>query len=261
MNAKATWKEYSLAGGVSDDTTSFATDAFEEQVDGQLAGGTPELAQLPGDSNARRLSPRGRCHLDPSHLIEEEAPMLNGERKIARPLRWAMVGGGRLSQVGYKHRCGALEGQHGVPAGRRRVRPRSPREAATSAPPSASIRSAATPTTDPVREEAKRRGRRRSRLDRHPERDPLRDHRRPHSNAGLHVICEKPLFFTTEEVREVKALAESKGLIVGVTYGFSGHPLLAADARDGRQAARSATCAWSTCNTPTASTPPTMSRR
>ena len=40
------------------------------------------------------------------------------------------------------------------------------------------------------------------------------------------MICEKPLFFTTEEVREVKALAESKGLIVGVTYGFSGHPLL-----------------------------------
>ena len=45
-------------------------------------------------------------------------------------------------------------------------------------------------------------------------------------DAGLHVICEKPLFFTTEEVREVRALAESKGLIVGVTYGFSGHPLL-----------------------------------
>lgn len=45
-------------------------------------------------------------------------------------------------------------------------------------------------------------------------------------NAGLHVICEKPLFFTTAEAREIKALAAEKGLIVGVTYGFSGHPLL-----------------------------------
>ncbi|WP_455811624.1 Gfo/Idh/MocA family protein [Pseudomonas graminis] len=45
-------------------------------------------------------------------------------------------------------------------------------------------------------------------------------------NAGIHVICEKPLFFTTAEAREIKALAAAKGLIVGVTYGFSGHPLL-----------------------------------
>src|SRR5690242_3322697 len=34
--------------------------------------------------------------------------MLNGEKKISRPLRWAMVGGGRTGQVGYKHRIGAL---------------------------------------------------------------------------------------------------------------------------------------------------------
>ena len=34
--------------------------------------------------------------------------MLNGERKIGRPLRWAMVGGGRTANVGYKHRLGAL---------------------------------------------------------------------------------------------------------------------------------------------------------
>ena len=44
--------------------------------------------------------------------------------------------------------------------------------------------------------------------------------------AGLHVICEKPLFFTVEECDEVAKLAEEKGLIVGVTYGFTGHPLV-----------------------------------
>jgi predicted dehydrogenase len=45
-------------------------------------------------------------------------------------------------------------------------------------------------------------------------------------NAGLHVICEKPLFFTTKDAREIKQLAEAKNKIVGVTYGFSGSPLL-----------------------------------
>lgn len=34
--------------------------------------------------------------------------MINGEKKISRALRWSMVGGGQLSQVGYKHRIGAL---------------------------------------------------------------------------------------------------------------------------------------------------------
>ena len=31
-----------------------------------------------------------------------------GEKKIDRPYRWGIVGGGRTSQVGYKHRLGAL---------------------------------------------------------------------------------------------------------------------------------------------------------
>ncbi|NEH53756.1 gfo/Idh/MocA family oxidoreductase, partial [Rhizobium leguminosarum] len=44
--------------------------------------------------------------------------------------------------------------------------------------------------------------------------------------AGLHVICEKPLFFTVAECDEVARLAKEKGLIVGVTYGFTGHPLV-----------------------------------
>ncbi len=33
---------------------------------------------------------------------------INGEKMIKKPLRWAMVGGGRTGQVGYKHRIGAL---------------------------------------------------------------------------------------------------------------------------------------------------------
>ena len=44
--------------------------------------------------------------------------------------------------------------------------------------------------------------------------------------AGLHVICEKPLFFEVEQGEEIKKLAEEKGKIVAVTYGFSGFELL-----------------------------------
>lgn len=44
--------------------------------------------------------------------------MINGERLISRPLRWAMVGGGRTGQVGYKHRTGALrDGNYQLVAG------------------------------------------------------------------------------------------------------------------------------------------------
>ncbi len=33
---------------------------------------------------------------------------ITGAGKTRRPIRWAMVGGGRDSQIGYSHRCAAL---------------------------------------------------------------------------------------------------------------------------------------------------------
>ena len=36
--------------------------------------------------------------------------MYYGEKRIEQPLRWAMVGGGRGSQIGYIHRSGSAEG-------------------------------------------------------------------------------------------------------------------------------------------------------
>ena len=37
--------------------------------------------------------------------------------------------------------------------------------------------------------------------------------------AGLHVVCEKPLCFTSAEAEELVALAKAKNRVVGVTYG------------------------------------------
>lgn len=35
--------------------------------------------------------------------------MINGEKILAAPIRWAMVGGGQGSQIGYIHRSAALQ--------------------------------------------------------------------------------------------------------------------------------------------------------
>ena len=43
---------------------------------------------------------------------------------------------------------------------------------------------------------------------------------------GIHVVCEKPLCFTVEEAKELQELSRSKGLVVGVTYGYSGHQMI-----------------------------------
>ena len=44
--------------------------------------------------------------------------------------------------------------------------------------------------------------------------------------AGLHVVCEKPLCFTTQEAEELVALAKKQKRVVGVTYGYSGHQMI-----------------------------------
>jgi predicted dehydrogenase len=151
--------------------------------------------------------------------------MLNGEKSIDRPLRWGMIGGGRTGQVGYKHRTGALRdntacrlvcGAFDLDAGRGRdfglnlgvdgdrlyadyralIAGEAQREDGLE------VVTVATPNFTHY------------------------EISKACLEAGLHVICEKPLFFTTKECEEIAALAAQKGLIVGVTYGFSGHPLL-----------------------------------
>ncbi|MFC7392764.1 Gfo/Idh/MocA family protein [Scopulibacillus cellulosilyticus] len=151
--------------------------------------------------------------------------MLNGEKKISRPLRWAMVGGGRSSQVGYKHRTGALRdntafqlvaGAFDIDADRGkdfgvnlgvaedRLYPDYQTMFSEEAKREDGIEAVSIATPNGTHYEICKAA----------------------LEAGLHVICEKPLFFTSDEVREVKALAEEKGKIVGVTYGFSGNQML-----------------------------------
>jgi len=150
--------------------------------------------------------------------------MLNGERIAEKPLRWGMVGGGRTSGVGYKHRIGALRdniyqlvaGSFDVDAERgkdfgiqvgvapNRCYPDYKTMFAEEAKREDGIEVVSIATPNGTHYEIAMAA----------------------LEAGLHVICEKPLTFTVEEAKRIKALAEKKGKIVGVTYGFSGNVML-----------------------------------
>ena len=151
--------------------------------------------------------------------------MLIGEKQIPRPLRWAMIGGGRLSQVGYKHRSGALRDNTAY----QMVASAFDVDAARGREFGVNLGIAPERCYDNYQQLLAEEAKREDGIEVVTIATPNGTHyeiAQAALNAGLHVICEKPLFFTTVEAQAIKALAESKGLIVGVTYGFSGHPLL-----------------------------------
>lgn len=151
--------------------------------------------------------------------------MINGEKLTMRALRWGMVGGGRTGQVGYKHRTGALRDgtsyrlvcgafdldaergrdfgeKLGVDSDRCYDDYKALIAAETARDDGVEVVTIATPNFTHY------------------------EITKACLEAGLHVICEKPLFFSVAECEDIERLADEKGLIVGVTYGFSGHPLL-----------------------------------
>lgn len=151
--------------------------------------------------------------------------MLNGEKSIPRPLRWAMIGGGRLSQVGYKHRSGALRDNtaYQLVAGAFDI------DAARGREFGINLGVPAERCYDNYQQLLAEEAKREDGIEVVSIATPNGTHfeiTRAALYAGIHVICEKPLFFTSAEAEEIKGLAAEKGLIVGVTYGFSGHPML-----------------------------------
>lgn len=151
--------------------------------------------------------------------------MLNGEKKIARPFRWAMVGGGRTAGVGYKHRTGALRDNSAfqLVAGAFDINPVRGKDFGVNI---GVDESRCYPDYKTMfTEEAQRE----DGIEAVSIATPNGTHyeiTKAALEAGLHVVCEKPLFFTVAEAQEIKELAEEKGKIVGVTYGFSGNQMM-----------------------------------
>ena len=44
--------------------------------------------------------------------------------------------------------------------------------------------------------------------------------------AGINVICEKPLAYTVEQAKELAQLVESSGLVFGLTHNYTGYPMV-----------------------------------
>ncbi|TWC79122.1 putative dehydrogenase [Rhizobium sp. SJZ105] len=150
--------------------------------------------------------------------------MIYGTRQTKRPLRWAMVGGGRGSQIGYIHRSAALRDRYfDLVAGAFDLDAERGRAFGVEL------------GLEPSRcyadwralfaEEAKR-----------PEGIEAVSIATPNNThyeitkaaleSGLHVVCEKPLCFTVAEAEDLQRIAAERGRIVSVTYGYSGHQVI-----------------------------------
>jgi predicted dehydrogenase len=150
--------------------------------------------------------------------------MITGTRRTEAPIRWAMVGGGRGSQIGYVHRSAALRdrsfdlvagafdldpergGAFGVELGLgpERCYPDYRALFAGEAARSDGIQAVSVATPNNTHFEITK---------------AALEH-------GLHVVCEKPLCFTTAEAEDLAALAKARNKVVGVTYGYAGHQLI-----------------------------------
>ncbi|WP_296225077.1 Gfo/Idh/MocA family protein [Ralstonia sp. UBA689] len=150
--------------------------------------------------------------------------MIDGQSLLGHSIPWGMVGGGLNSQIGYVHRSAALRddnfqlvagafdidpergcqfGQRlGVAEERCYADYRAMFEAEARRPDGIRAVSIATPNNTHF------------------------EICKAALNTGLHVVCEKPLCFTTAEAEELQRLSREKGKIVGVAYGYSGHQLI-----------------------------------
>lgn len=46
------------------------------------------------------------------------------------------------------------------------------------------------------------------------------------AEAGINVVCDKPLVHTSEQANDLLATAEKSGVVFAVTYNYTGYPLV-----------------------------------
>ncbi|MGJ9385137.1 Gfo/Idh/MocA family protein [Salipaludibacillus sp. CF4.18] len=150
--------------------------------------------------------------------------MINGEKNIDEPIRWGMVGGGRGSQIGYIHRSSALrDNNFKLVAGAFDINAERGKEFGVNIHV-AEERCYPDYKTMFEKEEKLEDG-----IQAVSIATPNGTHYeicKAALHANLHVVCEKPLCFTTEEAKELEVLAKVKNRVVGITYGYSGHQMI-----------------------------------
>jgi predicted dehydrogenase len=150
--------------------------------------------------------------------------MIDEEFRLNQPLRWGMIGGGRGSQIGSIHRAAAardglfalLAGAFDVDVARgaefganigvdkKRCYPNYTEMFALESERADGIRVVSIATPNKFHYEMAKGA----------------------LEAGLHVICEKPLTLTVSEAELLKKIAFERKLVVGVAYGYSGYQMI-----------------------------------
>lgn len=150
--------------------------------------------------------------------------MFNEEARLEKPIRWGMAGGGRGSQIGYIHRSAARrDGYFDLVAGAFDI------DADRCKAFGTRIGVAGERCYPDFYTMLEQETRREDGIQAISIATPNKFHyamAKAALEAGLHVVCEKPLCFTSEEAAELKQLAEAKDLVVGVTYGYTGYQMV-----------------------------------
>ena len=141
-----------------------------------------------------------------------------------RKLTWGMIGGGEGSQIGPVHRiCSALDARFDMKAGALDADPAKGRDFA---------RRLGLPDDrcyGDWKEMLAGERSRQDRIDLVTVATPNATHyaiTRAFLEAGIHVLCEKPMTVTVEEAEDIAATAERTGAICAVNYGYSGYSLV-----------------------------------
>jgi predicted dehydrogenase len=150
--------------------------------------------------------------------------MFNEEQRFEQPIRWAMIGGGRGSQIGSMHRASALrDGLFQLVAGAFDINPQRGKEFGKNL--GVDPNRCYADYKELIEEESKR--------DDGIQAVSITTPNKFHYEmakaallAGLHIVCEKPLCFKSSEAEELKKIAEQQNLTICVTYGYTGFPMV-----------------------------------
>ena len=150
--------------------------------------------------------------------------MFNEEERIEAPIAWGMVGGGRGSEIGYAHRSAATrDSLFEFKAGALDLDPQKCRDFGENLKLIPERCYADYHTL--FAEEAKRE----DGIQAVSIATPNSTHYeivKAALNANLHVVCEKPIAFLTEQAQELHDLAQQKNKLLAVMYGYSGFPMV-----------------------------------
>jgi predicted dehydrogenase len=146
------------------------------------------------------------------------------ERRSERRLRLGMVGGGPDAFIGAVHRIAArLDDRYELVAGAFSADPARARDFALQ------LGIAADRAYGDFADMARSERTRADRIDAVAIVAPNHVHyaaAKAFLDAGIHVICDKPLTTTLPDARDLAALAARSGLVFGLTHNYTGYPLV-----------------------------------